>query len=227
MTDGKWPTRQQLEAGPILSPKPLRPAQESVCSASAALPSGLASPDTKHTWFFPADLPNIHYEAGQNANEAWWRKLLAPNCRSSHMLLPFAWKTIFTWNKWLTNNQSNLLRLRHMVDSISKMNERNLFSQAKSWIFFFFLQMMNFELSNKIRIPKSGIVLHKLDSFLYLTTLLMMSLVVMLTNVIFWYYIIKYVNIWKICIPQWDHYFPNDWGTVTKSCIGKKDPFKV
>lgn len=114
----------------------------------------------------------------------------------------------------MTDKQSNLLRLGHMVDPISKMNERNLFSQAKSWkFFFFFLQMMNFEFSNKIRIPKSGIVLHKLDSFLYLTTLLMMSLVVMLTNVIFWYYIIKRVNIWKICIPQWDHYFPNDWCT--------------
>lgn len=103
-----------------------------------------------------------------------------------------------------------------------KQNHESFF-----FFFFFFLQMMNFELSNKIRIPKSGIVLHKLDSFLYLTTLLMMSLVVMLTNVIFLYYTIKYVNIWKICIPQWDHYFPNDWGTVTKSCIGKKDPFKV
>jgi len=47
------------------------------------------------------------------------------------------------------------------------------------------LQMMNFELANKIKIPKSGILLHKLDSFLYLTTLLMRILVVILTKVIF------------------------------------------
>lgn len=49
-----------------------------------------------------------------------------------------------------------------------------------------------------------------------------MKLMVLLTNVIFFYIVWWNVNIWKICMTQWTNIFQMFMQDVTKSCKGKR-----
>lgn len=68
--------------------------------------------------------------------------------------------------------------------------------------------------------------LDPLENFSILKVFLMSS-VVILTKVIFKNCIMKYINIWKICINSMSQHFPNDQCRMLQNHIWIKDPFNA
>ena len=88
-----------------------------------------------------------------------------------------------------------------------RMKQAYLFKE-NNWQYL--LPMIKFKLSNKNwNLGKLVFVIISLTAFQYLKTFLE-RFVVILTNMMFWYYIIKSVKMWKIWISQYSHIFQMD-----------------
>lgn len=124
----------------------------------------------------------------------------------------FFMETIFTWkNDWLKNyGYADVVFARHFL----KINKVAL------------LVMIKCELSKNQKFGKLVLATRNLRAFQSLQNFLM-RLVVILTNVIFLYYVMKSVNIWKIFITLWTKVFQmiNAW-CYKIPCMGK-NTFKV
>lgn len=64
------------------------------------------------------------------------------------------------------------------------------------------------------------------SAFQYFKTFLMRFMVIF-TNVIFWHFIMKCFNMWKICISQWTNIFWMTKAWCYKLLHKKKDPFQA
>lgn len=110
-----------------------------------------------------------------------------------------SWNILFTWkNSW----QLGSFRLDCMVGIFLKMHQVSLSHQGKATDNICF-----FELLNKNSIFKnlvSGII--SLTASQYLKTF-QMSLVWIIMNVVFWYCVMKWVNIWKKSTTQGTNIF--------------------
>ena len=114
---------------------------------------------------------------------------------------------------WKNNQQSMVIQIlvfgRHFLKKKKKkrMKQACLFKES-NWQYL--LPMIKFKLSNENwNFGKLVFVIISLTAFQYLKTFFL-RFVVILTNMMFWYYIIKSVKMWKIWITQWSHIFQMD-----------------
>ena len=102
-------------------------------------------------------------------------------------------------------NKLWLFRLGYSSDMPSKMKKVSL-SLQRQWLMVFVTSDKNWAFKQKSEFWKTCFGYCELGSFLIFDEFLMKP-VEILTNTIFWRYVMKCVNIWKICIIQRTYIF--------------------